>query len=242
MYKIIYKRQIFDSLNNKKYYELSDNFKKFVKYMYPRIRENDLILCQNKNGSKIDFTISVNNIYKNVSVKKGDTIFVYKDRILNFVLFLLSINVSKECILALLSYHYADGTYDGSGPFVNSFGQLLSIDYEKQIEIVEEEFKNKKLLAKVIDFILLCEKSGKKVDYFYFGDCRKGCFASADIVKNNILNEENNYKHKFMRIGVMNFLPLKREIVRFDKSDYLKHFCVLKLNFKRYMKKSGMLP
>ncbi len=235
--KIIYKEQIVKELSNKRFCDLSSNFKSFVQYMYPTVEDDDLIICKRRNGSKIDFTICINNVNKNVSVKKGDIICVYKDRIINLILFLFSIKVSKDCILAMLYYHYADGTYDGSGVCVESFGQLLSFDYKEQIEIVNNEFKNKDLLARVVDYVLINERNGKKVDYFYFGDSRRGFYESAERVKYNIVNEENNYKHNYMRIGVMNFMPLKRELVYTDKSSYLKHFCILKINIKRYIKK-----
>ena len=50
---------------------------------------------------------------------------------MNLVLFLLSINVSKECIMAMLYYHYGDGTVDGSGSYINSFSGVLCEDYMK---------------------------------------------------------------------------------------------------------------
>ena len=232
-----YKDRIINSLNNKRYFELSQHFKGFISYIYPNIKDDDLIICNKKKGSKIDFQIEVNQVCKNVSVKNGDIIYVYKDRIMNLVLFLLSIKVSKECIMAMLYYHYGDGTIDGSGSSINSFSGLLCEDYKKEIEIVNNEFKNKELLGKVIDYLLINEKSGNKVDYFYYGDERSASYANSSIVRENIINEDNNYPHKFMRIGVMNFHPLKRSYSYLDSNLSYKHICVLKLNLGKYIKK-----
>ena len=156
---------------------------------------------------------------------------------MNLILFLISINVSKECILALLYYHYADGTIDGSGEYIESFSGLLCDEYKNEIMTVNKEFENKELLAKVIDYVLINEKNGCKVDYFYFGDNRKGVYEKADIVQNNIVYANDKYQHKYMRIGVLNFHPLKRSVLFSDKINYQKHICILKLNLRRYIKK-----
>jgi hypothetical protein len=139
--------------------------------------------------------------------------------------------------MAMLYYHYGDGTIDGSGSSINSFSGLLCEDYKKEIEIVNNEFKNKELLGKVIDYLLINEKSGKMVDYFYYGDERSASYARSSIVRENIINEDNNYPHNYMRIGVMNFHPLKRNYSHLDSNLSYKHICVLKLNLGKYIKK-----
>lgn len=230
------RERIINQLNNKRYEELSENFQKFIKYMFNDIRKTDLILCRKYIGKKIDFVISVNNIEKNIAFTTGDIVNVYTNRVYDFVLFLVSINVSSKSILALLNYHYGDGTIDGSGIEGRSYGQLLKVDYQQHIKIVNEEFKNKELLSKVLDHVLIEENGGRNVDYFYHGDSRSGYFAHKDEVKVNIINEENHYKHDFMRIGVMNFLPLQRGIY---KNDANRHRCVLRLNLKKYIKSAS---
>lgn len=231
------KEQIFNSLNGKRYEELSTNFKEFVKYIYPQVCDTDLITCKMKSSTKIDFIITMNGVSKNIAVQSGNIVLVHKGRVLEFVSFLSSIKVSRNCIHSLLKYHYADGTCDGSSKIINSFGELLSVDYKKEIAIVEKEFKNKELLAKVIDYVLLREKSGAQVDYFYFGDSCRGTYASAERVKYNIVNEKNKYKHRFMRIGVMNYLPLTRNLIYTERGEIERHICILKLNLRRYIKK-----
>ena len=57
------------------------------------------------------------------------------------------------------------------------------------------------------------------------------------LIGSSIINEDNNYPHKFMRIGVMNFHPLKRSYSYLDSNLSYKHICVLKLNLGKYIKK-----
>ena len=228
---------LISNLDNKRYSDLNGNLKKFIKNMYPKIKSKDIIYCFKIYNKKIDFIISVNDIQKNIAIKGGDIVCVYKDYIDNLVLFLYSIKVSSRCVGALLKYHYADGTYNGSGSMVRSYGALLSVDYQQEIKIVEKEFSDLNKLEKVLDYVLFTDNNGRMVDYFYYGDAKKGIFASAYQVKKNILEESNSYHHDFMRIGVMNFLPLKRCLLTIDKFDSKRHICLLRINLNKYIKK-----
>ena len=232
-----YRKSLALNLHNKKYSDLNANLRFFLKAMYPKIRNDDFISCHKVRSTKIDFIISVNEIQKNIVVKKGDIICVYKDYVHNLIMFLSSINVTSKCVGALLKYHYADGTYNGNGEVVKSYGALLSVDYKKEIKIVEQEFTDLNKLEKVLDYVLFFDNNGRMVDYFYYGDAKKGIFATSVQVKKNILKESNNYHHNFMRIGVMNFLPLKRSLLIADKYDNKRHICLLKINLKKYIKK-----
>lgn len=234
--KISEKDQIILSLDNKKIEDLSEHFQKFIKYVFTDINDTDVISCKKYNGSKIDFIIKVNSIEKNISYKRGNISCIHRDRIYRLLNYFYSINVSKKCIFSILSYHFGDGTFDGSGE-EKLYGELLKIKYKEQIKIVNEEFENKELLGKVIDYVLLEESSGKKVDYIYHGDSRYGIYAKASDVKLNMLEEENNYPHDFMRVGVMNFSPLKRCHYYTEEGRIHKNICIFKLNVKRYIKK-----
>ena len=231
------KISLLNNLNNKRYSDLNENLKSFISYIFLDIKDDDIILCYQTKSLKVNLVISVNNIEKNISVKDGNIVCVYKENVKELMSFLSSINVSSKCMTALLYYHYADGTYDGSGTLIHSFGQLLSVDYKTEVEIVRDEFLDLWKLEKVIDHVLITDRYEKNVDYFYCGDARKGTFASAEKVKRNILCESNNYPHNFMRIGVMNFLPLRRNLLSCDLNDNRRHICLLRVNIKKYIKK-----
>ena len=232
--KISEKQKFILSLDNKRFEELSSNFQAFIKFMFNDVKDDDIIFCNKHNGTKIDYVIKVNNVKKNISFTTGKIVCIHRERINNCIIFLSSLKVSKECLLSLLSYHYADGTYDGSGED-KCYGEMLKLEYQKQVEIVNNEFNNKELLSKVIDYVLMEERSGETVDYFYHGDCRKGVFATAACVKARMLSEENNYPHKYMRIGVMNFMPLQRCHIYKENTERLKSNFILKVNIGRYI-------
>ena len=231
------KMTLINNLHNRKYEDLNANLRKFIKAMFPKIKDDSIIFCFETFSSKIDLIIEVNNVRKNIAIKNGDIVCIYKDNIIKFITFLYSISVSSQCVYALMRYHYADGTYDGSGQTLCSYGSLLSSNYKKEIKIVEEEFSDLIKLEKVLDNVLFYDNCGRSVDYFYFGNAKQGIFADSIRVKKNILAESNNYHHNFMRIGVMNFLPLKRNLVSIDKCDSRRHICLLRINLKKYIKK-----
>lgn len=229
------KDKILDNLHEKIFSELSGNFQGFIKKMYPNIKNQDKIYCKKINGRNIDFSINVNGYVKMISVKTGNTCSVYSARITELITFLSCINVSGEVLTAILDYHYADGTYDGSGT-VKSFGEQLKIDYKEQIELVNKEFQNKELLSKVIDFVLLDDKNNMRVDYFYYGNDKFGFYESSEDVKDKMINQKDNFKHNFMRIGPFNLLSLGRNVA-FKEKSYRKHYCCLRINnFYKYIK------
>lgn len=232
--KISEKKLFVLSLNNKRFIDLSENFQSFIKYIDKDVKDEDVIYCKEYGGKKIDYIITIKNVNKNISFKSGKISCIHRERIQDFVIYLKSINVSQETILSILKYHYADGTFDGSG-IEKCYGELLKKEYKEQIDIVNKEFENKELLSKVIDYVLISEKRGKKVDYFYHGDCRKGVFASSKSVKDKMLSEKNNYPHDFMRIGVMNFMPLQRNHCYSENAEHQRSEYILKLNIKKYI-------
>jgi hypothetical protein len=227
------KRDIFDILNGKCYKELSNNFKNFIKGMFPNVKANDLILCQEFHGVNIDFTIIVNGVVKYISVKTNNTIFVLKDNIFSFLSKLASFNVSQASLSSILKYHFGNKIVDGN-KIKKSYGSELMIDFKDEIRLVEQEFQNPLLLSDVIDYLLIKERNGKCVDYFYFGNLQFGYFLKAKELKNAIINENNNYPHNYMRIGPFNFISLKREN---EDSN-----CLLRMyNIGKYFKKKSTI-
>lgn len=218
--------KIANFLNNCYYKDLSNHFKKFIRHMYPNICDDDLIFCRKKNTNKVNLVITVNGENKNISVHNSSLVNVYRNYLKYLLLFFYSIGVSYDIIVCILKYHYADGTIDGSGTTDFSSSMLLSFFYKKEIDSVRTFFNEKDIHEKIIDFLLM----KGKVDYFYFGDTRKGVYASSDKVKNNILCDKKNYRHDFMRIGVFSYLPLQRGC-NINK----KHICLLRINLKRYI-------
>ena len=217
-----------DALHNKKIIELNENLKLMIKDIYPNISDNDLITCYDYSGKKINLIINVNSEIKYISVRGTNNICLYKGNVKKLLNELLKINVSYKCILALLYYHYADGTCDGSGNMV-SFGRLLEEDYKEQISIVNREFEDVNKYSKLLDFLLIKEKNEYSVDYFYLGNQKRGTIISSELLKRKILEYKDKYNHNFMRIGCVNFISLRKNAS--------KSCCVLKMNLFKYIKK-----
>lgn len=217
------KREFIEVLNNALFMNLNNNLKQFIKYIFPNIHNNDLIKCRKSNYRKINVIVSVRNNKKNISIKSGSSSIVYKDNVFNFIMKLDSLNVSYLTLKSIISYHFADGTTNGSGS-VFSHGELLKLDYKNEIEVVKNEFKDKELLLNVINEFMIEDRLNLKVDYFYYGNVRKGYYISSSEFKERLLNYNDNYPHNFMMIGPFNFVSFNRD------NQNEKFICMLKIN------------
>jgi hypothetical protein len=228
------KDEIIKLLHKKTFNELSKNLKCFIKCMFPKIKNNDYITCEKYHGTKIDCIVKVNEEIKYLSIKTGNTMIILKDNIYNFISKLATYNVSLDSLKSIVRYHFRTKFYE-DGIMKISIGSELKLDFKEEIELVREEFKNPYLLSELIDFLLIEENDGKKVDYFYYGDSRIGSCISSDEFKKRIINENNNYPHEFMRIGPFNFISLKKSM-----SDYNSNFLLKLNNISKYFKKNGV--
>lgn len=222
------KKEFVELLNNQVFDDLTSHLKNFIKTMFPDVKDNDVILCKKFHGRNINFLITINDITKTVSVKTGNTSVVYKDYVYKFMVNLLIINASPSTSYSIIKYHrgYAQGST------FKSLGSLLKEDFQKEIEIVRNEFNNPELLARFIDHFLIEDKAGKKVDYFYYGNVQYGLFSSAEEIKERMINHKDNYPHDFMRIGPFSFLPVDRNIKTGDNT-----LCQLRVNnFSKFFK------
>ena len=229
------KNNFVEMLDNKRYYELNTNLKDMVKSIFPFVKSQDLIKCQLYKGKKVDLIIKINTVSKNVSLKSQNIICVYKGDIKTLLSFLFSIGISYRGVSAILSYQYSDGSLDGNGRRLESFGLLLEEDYKNEISIIKEEFNDDFKLIQLIDFILVKEKNGINVDYFYFGNLRKGEVISRDNLIKNILTIKKEGNNKFMKIGPFNLIPLSR-CNNYIYNNENRHKCVLKINLFKYKK------
>lgn len=222
------KKDFINSLNGKMYCELSNNLKKFIITMFPKIKMRDRIVCLQKNGRNINISVTVNSETKNVALKSGNTSVVFKDYIYNFMVNLALINVPMRAVSSIFKYHKG---YSSNTDFI-SFGSMLKEDFKEEIKIVREEFQNPQLLSDFIDVFIMKEKSGKKVDFFYYGNYEMGFTISSNDLKFKLINDQNNYPHDFMRIGPFNFLPVNRNEKTGENT-----LCQLRINnFYKYFK------
>lgn len=205
-------------INGKEYQNLSHNLRKFIKMMFPNIKKNQIINCKYHYGKNINLIFNDGITNKNVFFVRSSRITVCYDRISSFINTLRLFNVSEKCLLSLFNYHYKD------------IPIMLYDDYYADIINVKNEFLNIKLYSQVIDYLLINDKNGMSVDYFYYGDARRGIFTNSCNLKNSIIGDiNNNYVHNYMRIGVMNYLKVKKNS---------NHYFELKLHILKYIKNS----
>ena len=206
-----------NEINEKEYQSLSFNLRKFIKLLFPKIINNQKLYCKYHYGKNINLIISDSFSSRNIYFINSSRITVHYDKISNFINVLKKYNASQLCLMSLFRHHYKNNSL------------ILEEDSLIDIKNVEKEFQNSSLHANVLDYLLFSDKNGISVDYFYYGDARRGYFISSDELKKKIISDtKNNYIHNYMRIGVMNYLRVK------NKGN---HFFMLKLNILKYIKK-----
>ena len=131
--------ELIEYLNSKKIKDLNSNMKDFIFFIFGNIDEENIIQATSgKSGQKPDMIITINNVIKRISIKKGTGNSVHQEKVDVFVEFLESINISNETINKLLKFHWGDGTSDGTGS-----QRISSSDYKQQfpeeIEMINKD-------------------------------------------------------------------------------------------------------
>ena len=198
---------LIDYLNGKRYFELNDNFKKFIRFIFGEVnKESKIKACSGKSGQKPDLIIEIDDVKKYVSVKVGTGNSVHQEEIEMFMNFLNTLPISEVSKIELLKFHWADGTYDGTGKI-----RVSSAEYKKEhaeeIKLINREVNKKEVLPIIINRVLFQGKSNlyEPAEYIYYGDINMGQWASKEEIINYILNNSfsNNSIH---------FVPLSYQI------------------------------
>ena len=180
-------------INKKKYCDLNDNMKNFIKFIFNDVKNDDVLECKRyKAKCKADVYIKLNNVIKRISIKSGMRVSVHAEPINDFILFLKSINISNNILKYLLLYHYGDFTTDGSGNVRLSASELKE-RYENEIRIFNKYVNYRNIIKKVIIRCLFNGKSNiNTADYIYYGYVPNGIYASReeiiDYFCNNIVS------------------------------------------------------
>lgn len=178
-----------DSINNKRYCDLCDNMKEFIKFIFNDIKDDDVLECKRYcSYDKADVYIKLNNVIKNISIKSGLRVSVHAEKIDSFVKYLKTMNIKEDIIKYLLLYHYGDFTLNGTGS-VRVPAKELKEKYEREIKIFNKYVNYKNIIKKVI-IRCLFEGTTKKniVDYIYYGYVPNGIYASKEEVIDYLCN------------------------------------------------------
>lgn len=199
--------ELIEYLNSKKIKDLNSNMKDFIFFIFGNIDEENIIQATSgKSGQKPDMIITINNVIKRISIKKGTGNSVHQEKVDVFVEFLESINISNETINKLLKFHWGDGTSDGTGS-----QRISSSDYKQQfpeeIEMINKEFNKEKNIKEFIYRFIMQGKSDDYdiVDALYYGNVNEGHWASKDEIIEYVVNNTFN-------LNSIHFGPLTYQI------------------------------
>ncbi|MFA7100863.1 MAG: hypothetical protein WC196_03765 [Bacilli bacterium] len=194
-------------LNMRQFRDLNENMKNFLHFIYHDIKDNDIVMARaGIPRQKPDLEITVNNVSKNISVKKGTGNSVHQEGVWSFMAFLKSIGVNQNVIDELLRYHWSDGSNDGNGSIRVSSSEYKA-SHKKQIKRINDELNKPKFLTAITNRILFQGNNAafKMAEYIYHGNITQGHWASA----NEIVNYAN--LHSFS-VNSVHFGPLTYQI------------------------------
>lgn len=197
--------ELIEYLNSKKIKDLNNNMKDFIFFIFGNIdEENTIQATSGKSGQKPDMIITINNVIKRISIKKGTGNSVHQEKVEIFAEFLTSINIPSEIIDKLLKFHWGDGTNNGTGS-----ERISSTEYKnqfpKEIDIINEEFNKEKNIKEFINRFIMQGKSEEYdiVDALYYGNVNEGHWASRDEIIEYVVN--NIFKLDSIHFGPLTY-------------------------------------
>ena len=206
------------ALNNHRFRDLSDKWKRHIKRMFKDIKDDDLIRVKyyEIKNAKPDLEIIVNNRKILLSVKSGHAPTMHQEPIKTFFDFLRGLNVPEKIIDTIAFYHY--------GYFLNKHQKILTREelvkfYPEKIKEVNDYFNNHEDLMRELIYraIIRGRVKGDLIDYFYYGNSAKGFLLSISDIFKLIINEENKY------YGTLTFKQLTYVACSRDKDNPKRH-------------------
>lgn len=201
---------ILTSLNDHKFFELSDNWKRHIKRMFKDIKDNDKIICHyyEYKDAKPDLTIKVKNRTIMLSVKSGHNPSVHLEPIYSFYDFLRNNGVPEAIIRKIAFYHT---------------GHFIKLDKYYTREEIVEKYPN---LTQDVNNYFACHSEITRemvyrtiirgrlkrdlIDYFYYGNSTRGYLLSVvDILK--LIEADNNMYYKSICFKSLVYRPASRD-------------------------------
>lgn len=221
---------LIENLNNKRYIELNDNLKKFVKYINNDIQDNDILYCEKHAGlNKTDLTLIINNKSFNISVKKGTGNSVHQEKLEDFIIFLDKNydDLNDDIIQAIKLFIWGDGTLDGTGKLENRIdARTFHKENPELINIIKNFFyKHKHDLIK--RFLITGLKSEISPDFIYYGSVDEGVCISAKYALEWLCDDKNE-SNSSIPVGRLTFQAWNRNINGGDKSEHKRGVIQLK--------------
>lgn len=207
------------TFNNKRVKNLD-----FIESLFGIVSADSLIKCWKVSGySKVDIRIKIENIIKNISIKKGVKGEVHVEHIDTFFEFLKELKVSEYSSNEIKKYLYADGTNNGTGEIRQSVSEYKENNQEV-IDKVNNELNEHKVLKESINrFIFKGRVSELEVDAIVYGIREDFLWATRD----EILEFINIYKNLYstaLHFAFLTLQPWNRNLKRNSKYEHLRNY------------------
>ncbi len=217
--------EICDQLNNKHIYELDPMYRGFIEDLFNNIDECDLVKCTvDGSNKKYDIIISISNIKRYVSIKKGVKNSVHVEGISSFIHFLIQNRVRRDVIIEYLKYHYADGSTNGTGDYRLS-AEEYKRDHQEKVDMINDEINHESLIMKAIDrFILKGNIGTKTIDAILFGVDDDFIWMKREDIIKTVISKKDVYSSA-VHFGPLTVQPLDRCLNRNPRYEK-KRFCI----------------
>ena len=220
--------EIVNSINGKKFNELTDNLKSFIKFAFNKINNDDVITSSKiRSNSKADIKIEVNGSIKNISIKNGSENSIHSEKLDSFISFLQDLKIKPNIIDHLKFYHYGDGTTEGNG-IRRLSAEEAKIEYSDKIRIFNKYVSYDNFLSKMIERFLFDGIKGKtQADIIYYGNSLYGVWASKEEILKYLLKNKSFYI-KTIHFSKLTYQNYCRNINKNVKSEFRRKYIQIK--------------
>ncbi|MDD3453515.1 MAG: hypothetical protein PHN42_04535 [Bacilli bacterium] len=214
--------------NNKNINEFDIETVSFLETVFNNKLSNELVKCWRVPGfSKVDIKIKINDVIKNISIKKGIKNEVHTETIKNFIEFLSKMKIKKDDINQIKKYLYADGTINNTGEKRQSIIEY-KINNQEAIDALNEKLNTKYIINKIINrFIIKGRISNLKIDAIIYGVTDDFLWITKNEIKKIIISKMNDYSTA-LHFGPLTIQSWDRNLKRNPKYEYRREYVQLK--------------
>ena len=214
---LLNEEEIIKYLNNKTFVELDEKWQRYIKEMFPFVKECDIILAKKfpDHKAKPDAIIKVRNTVHYLSIKSGRNPSVHQEDYFVFQNFLKSIGVPIKILKIIYFFHFGmTKTCSNDGkPFSK---EELEEKYGQYFLRASEFLDNEKIIKKIIYRTIVKGANMKRtgITYLYYGNVEKGFLLSKEDIYSLVLNYR---EHKSsIHFGGLNYQPCGRKRTTID--------------------------
>ena len=196
------------SLNNKKYGDLSIEFKSLLSKLFKNLNTDTNIICwQSKYSEKADIKIKINNEIKGVSIKCGANCSFHQESVQKFSNYLIKIGVENNIIKNFNDFikGYVKGNKVDAKTYINN-------NKEEIAEIIDSFNKLYVKINLILRFIFQGTELQKyDCDAIIYGTPSKFLWATKNEVIEYLVNYDNNHE-VYLKFSALNLKSYDRNL------------------------------